>query len=124
MRNSVAAADQHELTAPESTAVNRWEKRTEWPLALLAVAFLGSYAWPILDQNLSAGWRQTCRWTGYLVWLAFLVDFVIRVALAANRGRYVSRHLLDPVIIVLPVLRPLRLLADRPKDGDARRHEH
>jgi voltage-gated potassium channel len=97
-------------TTPISTAVDRWEATTEWPLALLALTFLGAYAWPILDESLSGGWRQTCRWAGYAVWLLFLVDFVIRVLLATGRGHYVSRHALDVLIIMLPVLRPLRLL--------------
>jgi voltage-gated potassium channel len=28
-----------------------WEHRTEWPLTLLALAFLGAYAWTILDPD-------------------------------------------------------------------------
>ncbi|MDT4892731.1 MAG: voltage-gated potassium channel [Pseudonocardiales bacterium] len=94
----------------DSTPVQRWEQRTEWPLALLAVTFLITYAWPILQENLSSEWRATCRWVGYLVWLAFFVDYVVRVMLATDRGHYISRHILDVLVIVLPVLRPLRLL--------------
>jgi hypothetical protein len=30
-----------------------WERRGEWPLAALAVAFLACYAWPILDEDLA-----------------------------------------------------------------------
>jgi voltage-gated potassium channel len=40
----------------------------------------------------------------------FAVDYLARLILADNRRRYASRHLLDLVIIALPLLRPLRLL--------------
>lgn len=44
-------------TAPSLTlvtAVQRWERRSEVPLLLLAVAFLVAYAWPVLDPRLDA----------------------------------------------------------------------
>jgi voltage-gated potassium channel len=40
----------------------------------------------------------------------FALDYLARLTLAENRRRYVVRHLLDLVIIALPLLRPLRLL--------------
>lgn len=90
--------------------VERWERRTEVPLILLAVAFLAAYAWQVLDTRMDsdlAGFLTAVSWT---VWGAFAVDFVIRLALAEDRPRYALRHWYDVALIVLPVLRPLRLL--------------
>ncbi|RNL66151.1 two pore domain potassium channel family protein [Nocardioides marmoriginsengisoli] len=92
------------------TRVERWERRTEVPLILLALAFLVAYAWPVLDQSLPSDLRTQltiCSWT---VWVAFAADFSVRVALADERVAYVRRHWYDAVLILVPMLRPLRLL--------------
>jgi voltage-gated potassium channel len=46
-------------------------------------------------------------WT---VYAAFAVDFAARLALAGDRVRYALHHWYDVALLVLPMLRPLRLL--------------
>ncbi|SDC13409.1 potassium channel family protein [Nocardioides lianchengensis] len=90
--------------------VERWESRAEVPLLLLAVAFLVAYAWPILDPRID---REVASFLGLLswtTWLAFAVDLLARLALAEQRGRYAMRHWYDLVLMLVPMLRPLRLL--------------
>jgi voltage-gated potassium channel len=91
-------------------AVERWERRTEPPLAIAAAVFLVAYAAPILDRHLRAGLVRLCDGVDLLVWALFALDYLIRIGLANNRPRYVWRHLPDLLMIALPVLRPLRLL--------------
>ncbi len=43
-----------------------------------------------------------------LIWLAFLVEFVIKISIAPSRAQYAWKHWLGIVIIALPLLRPLR----------------
>ncbi|GAA0981398.1 pH-gated potassium channel KcsA [Nocardioides aquaticus] len=88
----------------------RWEERREVVLGVLALLFLGAYAWPILDPGLDPGWERACRLTQVVVWVAFGADFALRVAAAPARARWVRGHLLELALLVLPVLRPLRLL--------------
>jgi voltage-gated potassium channel len=92
------------------TRLQRWEKLSEWPLAVLAVVFLAAYAYPILHPDLGHAERHSCDWLVYATWALFFVDFVIRVVLAERRARYVGYHFYDVVILAVPVLRPLRLL--------------
>ena len=87
-----------------------WQRRTEWPLAALALIFLGAYAWPILDPGLDPTLVSACHVTTWVVWVAFAADYAVRLRLAPDRRAFVRGHLLDLAIIVLPVLRPLRLL--------------
>ncbi len=47
---------------------------------------------------------------GWSVWVAFAVDFLVRIVLADTRWSYVRSHWYDLALIVLPMLRPLRLL--------------
>jgi voltage-gated potassium channel len=90
--------------------VQAWERRVEVPLLLLAVAFLLAYAWPVLDPRLDGTLVNGLAVLSWSVWAAFLLDFVVRVALARHRRRYVVRHWYDVLLVALPMLRPLRLL--------------
>jgi voltage-gated potassium channel len=92
------------------TRLDRWERRSEWPLALLAIVFLGAYAYPILHPDLGHLERHVCDWLVYSTWALFFLEFAIRVWLAERRTHYVGRHLHDVVILAVPALRPLRLL--------------
>ena len=90
--------------------VERWERRTEIPLLLLALAFLVAYAWPVLDPRLDPNlgtWLAVVSWT---VWAAFAIDFAARLALSQEPARYALSHWYDVALIALPLLRPLRLL--------------
>ena len=90
--------------------LGRWERRTEWPLTAAAALFLAAFAWPILVPHLAVGWKDLCRAVALAAWVAFALDFAVRIVLAHERARYAMRHLVDLAVIALPVLRPLRLL--------------
>jgi voltage-gated potassium channel len=93
------------------TRVERWERNSEIPLLLLAAAFLVAYAWPVLDTGLGHDLRTFLETVSWTVWIAFAVDFAVRIWLASdNRRRYVGRHWYDVALIGLPMLRPLRML--------------
>lgn len=86
-----------------------WERASEWPLTAAALLFLTVYAWEVI-VDLRGAARAGVEMTMDVVWMAFIADYVVRLALAPNRGRWFLRHLLDLAVVVLPVLRPLRLL--------------
>ncbi len=94
----------------DNARLRSWERATEWPLTFAALLFLGAYAWPILDTQLAGGWRDACRVLTYGVWALFLVEFCARLVIVERRVHYCFRHLPEIAVIVLPLLRPLRLL--------------
>jgi len=98
--------------APTDRAVlsRRWQRATDWPLMLAAVVFLAAYAVPILAPDLPSWLLDLCRWLSWITWGIFVVDIVVRLALAEERLRYLGRRWYDLLVIVLPLLRPLRLL--------------
>lgn len=95
---------------PTVSRVTRWEQRTEWPLAVAAVAFLVAFAWPVLDPGLSPRLHTACTLVDRVTWALFAVDILVRLAITDQRRRYAVHHLLDLLVVALPVLRPLRLL--------------
>jgi voltage-gated potassium channel len=90
--------------------LGQYERRTEWPMIGLAIAFLASYAWPILDQGLSGGVVGVLGVCTLVVWALFAVDYLVRLYLSASRVAFVRRHLFDLLMVVVPVFRPLRAL--------------
>ncbi len=87
-----------------------WERRAEWPLTAVALVFLAAYAWPILHPGLHDPWRSGAEVATTVAWAVFAIDYLVRLALADGRWRFVRRHPLDLALVLLPVLRPLRLL--------------
>ena len=98
----------------QSEAVQRadrsanWERLTAAPLTVLSVVFLAVYAAPILRTDLAPVWRDTCAVTSVAIWLLFWVDMLVRLKLATDRRRFLRGHLFGLVVLILPVLRPLR----------------
>lgn len=90
--------------------LQRWEKVAEWLLMAAAVAFLVAYAVPILRPEIGDAARRTCALVQWGAWALFVLDYIARLSLARSRIRWISRHLFDLAVIVLPMLRPLRLL--------------
>jgi voltage-gated potassium channel len=86
-----------------------WNTRLEWPLAGASVLFLIAYAWSVIgDVHGPADTiLQTVMW---LVWVLFVADYAVNLALAKPRWRWFYGHTLDLLIVVLPFLRPLRLI--------------
>ncbi len=90
--------------------IESWERRSEWPLAVVAATFLAAYAWPILQPNLSDGLRRSCQVVVYVCWIALGVEYLVRFSLARPRAQFLRRTVPELACLALPVLRPLRLL--------------
>lgn len=90
--------------------VQRWERHTGKWLVGLAVAFLAAYAIPILWPDLPDYWHTASNVTNWLVWAAFMADYLVRLALADDRWTWFRTHPFDLAVLILPMLRPLRLL--------------
>ena len=88
----------------------RVDRFFHWPMIILALAILPLLAIELFHRP--EGWQRWALDIGFgLTWLAFLVEFVIKVAIAESRIEYARRNWLDIVIILVPVLRPLRAAA-------------
>jgi voltage-gated potassium channel len=87
-----------------------WDAKVDRPLTGLAVAFLGLYAWQVLDTHLGAGPHEALDAVLTAIWALFGLDYLVRIRLARRRWRFVGTHLLDLAILLLPMFRPLRAL--------------
>ncbi len=87
-----------------------YERRSTPVLLALACVFLVVYAVPILRPELPALFQAALAAISGVLWLAFAADLAIRVYLAEDRLRYLLQHPVDVLLVVVPMLRPLRVL--------------
>lgn len=98
------------MVTPNAERLATYERRTGWLLTIAAVLFLAVYAWPILHPNLPTTLARACSIANITIWIGFGVDYLVRLTLAPDRRRFLRTHILDLVVLVLPLLRPLRAL--------------
>ncbi|MFJ2741188.1 potassium channel family protein [Streptomyces sp. NPDC087440] len=94
----------------QQTAQLRWERHTQTPLLVLALAFAVAYAVPIVAPDAPRGVHRACLWAEWAVWGAFALDYLVRLVLAPAKWLFVRSHPLDLIAVLLPLARPLRLL--------------
>ncbi|WP_243075176.1 potassium channel family protein [Microbacterium sp. SS28] len=89
----------------------RWRRITEWPLIIASILFLAAYAWQVIG-DLSGPADVAAESVLWITWAAFVVDYVANLILVerGRRWRWFSTHLFDAAIVILPMLRPLRIL--------------
>lgn len=86
-----------------------------WPMIVLALLILPLLALDHLYFAKMAAEARTSHWLYWfirigfaVIWFAFLVEFIVKIVIAECRIEYVKRNWLDVVIILVPVLRPIR----------------
>jgi len=90
--------------------LDRYEARTSALMTTLAVAFFVVYGVPVVWADLPAETAARLRLANLVIWLLFALDMTVRIALAEHRWRYVVRNPIDVLTVLLPMLRPLRVL--------------
>ncbi len=86
-----------------------WERRAEWPLVAMAILFLTAYSVQVLAAP-GETVNTLLDIAIFLSWACFAIDYVVRLAITPDRWNWFWHHLPDLAIVILPMLRPLRLL--------------
>lgn len=96
-------------TSQREALLRRIERLTEAPLLILAFAMIPLLIGPLLWE-LSPQEETTFIALDTFIWALFAIDLIVKVVVAPNRLAYVRRHWLEVLVVVVPFLRPLRLL--------------
>lgn len=86
-----------------------WRRYTEWPLLAVAIIFLTAYSVQVI-ADIPAREDQALEIIVWAAWALFGVDYLANLVLAKNRSRWFLRNLHELAILLMPFLRPLRLL--------------
>ena len=97
--------------APESSdRLERLERRIELPLMLASFALMpviaGLYVW-----DLSPTEERIYTAFEIAIWALFAIAFIVKLALAPSKLRYLRRNWHEALLVLVPVLRPLRIVA-------------
>ena len=79
-------------------------------LTALAVCFLIAYSLPAFCENLSASNQRIIDIVQWICWITFSIDLIYGIWKAPNKKTYLKRHPLEIASVLLPFLRPLRLM--------------
>lgn len=85
----------------------------ENPLAVASLVYLAGYAIRVLGRgNLPQAWLDLCLAMTIASWSLFVVDYLVRLRLSGlGPLRFLRTHLLDTVVVAMPLLRPVRMVA-------------
>ena len=73
------------------------------------MVFIVAYSWQVI-ADLQGPAELVARLTMTVTWVVFAVDYLVRLRLASPRGPWFRKHFFDLLVVVLPALKPLRLL--------------
>jgi len=96
-------------TERRAELLDRYQRATELPLLVLALATIALLLIP-LAVDVNDTMATTFLVLDGTIWAVFAADLGIRTYLSERRLSYLVRHWYDVLIVVLPFLRPLRLM--------------
>jgi voltage-gated potassium channel len=79
-------------------------------LTFLAICFLIAYSYPAFNESISDSTNRYLGLVQWVCWFAFALDLIYGIWKAENRKEYLKRHPLEIASVLLPFLRPLRLM--------------
>ena len=81
-----------------------------WSLTFLALAFLFAYSYPAFVVNVSPSSQSILDGIQWVSWVAFAADLLFGIYKSSDKAQFLKKHPLEILAVVLPFLRPLRLL--------------
>jgi len=79
-------------------------------LTFLAVAFLFAFSYPAFNETISDSTNHYLSLIQWVCWFAFALDLIYGIFQAESKKDYLKRHPLELASVLLPFLRPLRLM--------------
>ena len=79
-------------------------------LTVLALTFLFAFSYPAFTDSISDSTNQILGTIQWVCWLAFAIDLLLGLVTSDNKISYLKRHPLEIASVLLPFLRPLRLM--------------
>ena len=81
-----------------------------WSLTFLALAFLFAYSYPAFVVNVNPSSQSILDGIQWVSWVAFAADLLFGIYKSSDKAQFLKKHPLEILAVVLPFLRPLRLL--------------
>ena len=79
-------------------------------LTFLAIAFLFAFSYPAFNETISDSTNHYLGLIQWVCWFVFALDLIYGIWKAESKKEYLKRHPLELASVLLPFLRPLRLM--------------
>ena len=79
-------------------------------LTFLALAFLVAFSYPAFVNSVPSSIQTLLNIVQWVSWIAFAVDLIYGLSHSKNKKKYLKKHPLEVAAVLLPFLRPLRLM--------------
>jgi voltage-gated potassium channel len=79
-------------------------------LTFLALAFLVAFSYPAFVDPVPNSTQTLLNVVQWVSWIAFAADLIFGLTNAENKKEYLKKHPLEVAAVLLPFLRPLRLM--------------
>ena len=79
-------------------------------LTILALCFLVAYSYPAFNEKITDSTDRNLGIIQWVCWFAFALDLIYGIWKAENKRVFLKRHPLEIASVLLPFLRPLRLI--------------
>jgi voltage-gated potassium channel len=79
-------------------------------LTFLALAFLVAFSYPAFINPVPSSTQTLLNIVQWVSWIAFAADLIYGVSTAKSKKKYLKKHPLEVAAVLLPFLRPLRLM--------------
>jgi voltage-gated potassium channel len=95
--------------AGSQEALDQFERQTAWPMTILALSIIPLLVLPLIF-DFPSGVEDTFFALDWFIWVAFVLEYGIRLYLAPNKRYFVSHNVIDLLFVLIPFLRPLRVV--------------
>ena len=79
-------------------------------LTFLALAFLVAFSYPAFIDPVPSSTQALLNIVQWVSWIAFATDLIYGLSNTKNKRKYLKKHPLEIAAVLLPFLRPLRLM--------------
>jgi len=79
-------------------------------LTFLALAFLVAFSYPAFVDPVPSSTQTLLNIVQWVSWIAFAIDLIYGLSNAKDKRKYLKKHPLEIAAVLLPFLRPLRLM--------------
>jgi voltage-gated potassium channel len=86
--------------------LRQMEDWLQWPMVLLSMAWLAIVVWELVS-----GSTELLETLGTVIWIIFIAEFLVRLALAPVKSTFLKHNVLTILALVVPALRIFRAFA-------------
>lgn len=97
--------DDRRLESERRILLRQIEDLLEWPLIILAFLWL-----VLMVLEFTSGLSPFLETAGYVIWGIFIVEFLVRFAVAPGKFEFLKQNWLTLISLVLPAIRVLRFI--------------